>query len=69
MGPVAAGGVCEGGGVASDTSTMAVPSGMEQRGFAAGRVLMDERRMAALSRVVAASTTARPGKVDASVQL
>ncbi|EMS48250.1 ATP-dependent Clp protease ATP-binding subunit clpA-like protein CD4B, chloroplastic [Triticum urartu] len=42
---------------------MAVPSGMEQRGFTAGRVLMDERRMAVLSRVMAASTTARPGKV------
>ena len=55
--------------VASDTSTMAGPSGMEQRGLAAGHLLMDERRMATLSGIVVASTAARPGKVDASVQL
>ena len=36
---------------------------------AAGRVLMDECRMAALFGVVVASTAARPGKVNASVAL
>ena len=30
---------------------------------------MDERRMAAVTDIVVASTAARPGKVDASVQL
>ena len=43
-------------------------SGMEQRGLAGGHVLMDERRMVALSGVVVASTAGRPGKVDARVQ-
>ena len=52
----------------SDTSIMAGLSGMEQRGLAGGRVMMDERRMVALSGVVVASTAARPGKVDAAVQ-
>ena len=44
-------------------------SGMEQRGLAAGRVLVDERRMVTLSGVVVESTAARPGKVDAAVHL
>ena len=48
--------------VVSDTSTTTGLSGMEQRGLAGGRVMMDERGMVA-------STTARPGKVDAAVQL
>ena len=52
--------------VASGTSTMAGLSGMEQPGLAGGRVMMDERRMMALSGVVVASTAARPGKVDAA---
>ena len=43
-------------------------SGMEQRGLAGGRVMMDERRMVALSGVVVTSTAARPGKVHAAVQ-
>ena len=42
--------------------------GMEQRGIAGGRVMMDERGMVALSVIVVASTAARPGKVDAAVQ-
>ena len=42
--------------------------GMEKRGLGDGRVMMDERRMVALSGVVVASTAARPGKVDATVQ-
>ena len=46
----------------SDTSTTAGLCGMEQRGLAGGRVMMDERRMVALSGVVVASTAARPGK-------
>ena len=46
---------------------MAGLSGMEQRGLAGGRVMMDERRMVALSGVVVASTADRPGKVDAAV--
>ena len=50
-------------------STTAGLGGMEQRGLAGGRVMMDERRMVALSGVVVASTAARPGKVDAAVQL
>ena len=41
---------------------------MEQRGLAGGRVMMDERKMVALSGVVVALTTTRPGKVDAAVQ-
>ena len=53
--------------MASSTSTTAGLSGMEQLGLAVGRVLMDERRMVALSGVVVASAAARPGKVDASV--
>ena len=55
-------------GMASDTSTTAGLSGMEQRGLASGRVMMDERRMVELSGVVVVSTAARPGKVDAAVQ-
>ena len=46
-------------------STTAGLGGMEQRG---GRVMMDERRMVALSGVVVTSTAARPGKLDAAVQ-
>ena len=46
MGPVATGDVSrQRSGVASGTSTTAGLSGMEQRGLAAGRVLMDERRI------------------------
>ena len=41
---------------------------MEQRGLAGGRVMMDERRMVALSGIVVVATTTRPGKVDATVQ-
>ena len=68
MGPVAAGGVSRRrSGVASGTSTTAGLGVMEQHGLAGGRVMMDERRMVALSGVVVASTTARPGKVDATV--
>ena len=54
--------------MASDTSTTAGLSGMEQRGLVGGRVMMDERRMVALSGVVVASTVARPGKVHAAIQ-
>ena len=54
-------------GVASDTSTTAGLSGMEQRGLVGEHVMMDECRMVALSGIVMASTTARPGKVDAIV--
>ena len=53
--------------MASGTSTSAGLSGMEHRGLADGRVMMDERRMVALSSVVVALTTARPGKVDVAV--
>ena len=49
-------------------STTAGLGGMEQRGLADGRVMMDEHRMVALSGVVMASTAARPGKVDAAIQ-
>ena len=52
----------------SDTSTTTGLSGMEQRGLAGGRVMMDERRMVALSGVMVASTAATLGKVDAAVQ-
>ena len=55
--------------MASGTSTMAGLSGMKQRGLAGGRVMMDERKMVALSGIVVASTAARPDRVDASVQL
>nr|XP_020189913.1 uncharacterized protein LOC109775596 [Aegilops tauschii subsp. strangulata] len=41
---------------------MAGLSGMEQRGLAGGRVLMDECGMVALSGIMVASTAARPGK-------
>ena len=58
---VLAGGDKRRSGVASGTSTTAGLSGMEQRGLAGGRVMMDERRMVA-------STAARTGKVDAAVQ-
>ena len=53
--------------MASGTSTTVGLSGMEQRGLAGGRVMMDERGMVALSGVMVASTAARPGKVDATV--
>ena len=56
-------------GVASGMSTTAGLSGMEQRDLAGGCVMMDERRMVVLSGIVVASTAARPGKDDASVQL
>ena len=68
MEQVLAGGDKRRSGVVSDTSTMAGLSGMEQRGLAGGRVMMDECRMVALSGVVVASTVATPGKVDAAVQ-
>ena len=42
---------------------------MEQQGLTGGRAMMDERGMVALFGVVVASTAARPGKVDAAVQL
>jgi hypothetical protein len=48
-------------------STTAGLGGTEQRGLAGVRVMMDEHRMVALSGVMVASTTARPGRVDASV--
>ena len=49
---VLAGGDKRRSGVASDTSTTVGLSGMEQRGLADGRVMMmDERRMVALSGV------------------
>ena len=54
--------------VVSDTSTTTGLSGMEQRGLAGGRVMMDGRRMVAISGVVVASTAARPSKVGATVQ-
>ena len=54
--------------MAFGTSTTVGLSGMEQRGLAGGRVLMDERRAVELSGAMVASTTARPGKVDAAVQ-
>ena len=48
-----------------------VDNGGSQRHGAAGsrrgHVMMDERRMVALSGIVVASTIARPGKVDAGV--
>ena len=68
MEQVLAGGDKRRSGVVSDTSTTAGLSGMEQRGLAGGRVMMDERRMAELSGVVVASMTTRPGKVHATVQ-
>ena len=67
MDQVLAGGDKRRSGVVSDTSTTAGLSGMEQQGLAGGRVMMDERRMVALSGVVVALTAARPGKVDAAV--
>ena len=54
-------------GVPFLTSTTAGLGSMEQRGIAGGRVMMDERRMVALSGNVVASTAARPGKVDAAL--
>ena len=54
-------------GVPSLASTTPGLGGMEQRGLAGGRVMMDEHRMVALSGVVVASTAARPGKVDSAV--
>ena len=54
-------------GVPSLASMTAGLGGMEQRGLASERVMMDERRMVALSDVVVTSTAARPGKVDAAV--
>ena len=55
-------------GVPSLASMTAGLGGMEQRGLAGGRVMMDERMMVALSGIVVASTAARPGKVDVAVQ-
>ena len=69
MGPVAAGGVSRRrSSVASGMSTTSLLSGMEQQGLVGGHVMMDERRMVALSGVVVAPTAARPGKVDSTVQ-
>ena len=66
---MAAGGVSgRRSGVASGTSTTADLSDMEQRDLAGGLVMVDECRMVALSGVVVASTTARPGKVDAAAR-
>ena len=55
-------------GVPSLASTTAGLGGMEQQGLADGRVMMDERRMVALSGVMVASMATRLGKVDAAVQ-
>ena len=68
MKQVLAGGDKRRSGVVSDTSTTAGLSDMKQRGLTGGRVMMDERRMVALSGVVVASTAARPDKVNAAVQ-
>ena len=68
MEQVLAGGDKRRSGVASGTSTTAGLSGMEQLALVGRRAMMDERRMVALYGVVVASTTARPGKVDAAVQ-
>ena len=46
-----------------------VSAAWSSRGIAGGRVMMDERRMVALSGVVAASMAERPGTVHATVQL
>ena len=54
--------------MASGTSTTAGLNGMEQRGLAGGRVLMDECRAVELSGTMVASTAVRPGKVDTAVQ-
>ena len=54
--------------MASDTLTTAGLGGMEQRGLADGRVMMDEHRMVALSGVVVTPMAARLVKVDAAVQ-
>ena len=43
--------------------------GMEQRRLGVKCVVMDTRRRSVLSGVVMASAAARPGKVDAVVQL
>ena len=56
-------------GVPSLASTTAGLGGMEQRCLAGGRVMMDERRMVALSGVVVASMAERPDTVHATVQL
>ena len=54
MEQVLAGGDKRSSGVVSDTSTTAGLSGMEQRGLAGGRVMIDERRIVVLSGVVVA---------------
>ncbi|EMS49670.1 hypothetical protein TRIUR3_15125 [Triticum urartu] len=64
---VLAGGDKRRSGVVSDTSTTAGLSGMEQRGLAGGRVMMDERRMVAWSGVVVASTVAVAASYPAAV--
>ena len=46
-----------------------VSAAWSSRGIAGGRVMMDERRMVALSGVVVASMAERPGTVHATVQL
>ena len=56
-------------GVPSLASMTAGLGGMEQRGLASERVMMDERRMVALSDVVVVSMAVRPGTVHATVQL
>ena len=55
--------------MASGTSTMAGLGGMEQRGLYSGRMMMDKRRMVALSGIVVASTTATACIVYASIRL
>ena len=47
----------------------AVLDGMEQWRLGVRCVVMDTRRRSTLSGVVVASAAARPGKVDAAVQL
>ena len=56
-------------GVTSTARPAADHGGMALRSFDDGRAWMDTRRMVALSGVVVASTTVRPGKVDAAVHL
>ena len=66
---VLAGGDKRRSGVASGTSTSGVSVAWSSGGPAGGRVMMDERRMAALSGVVVASMAERPSTVHATVQL
>ena len=60
---------CRWCGVASTISTAAGLGGMVQQSLDDRLVLMDSRRRVSRSGVVVASTAARPGKVDAAVQL